>query len=53
MASRLVHCIALCRDCSWECQDYKTAARKAREHHRKTGHKIGVETAYCYVIGEK
>jgi hypothetical protein len=52
MAGRLVHAIAECRECEWSTQDYRVATRQARQHHRKTGHQVSVETGYCYIIGE-
>jgi hypothetical protein len=40
-------------ECKWKDEDYKVVRRNARQHHRKTGHKVLVETAYAYAIGEK
>jgi len=43
----LVHGIANCSDCSWECQDYMTVQRKAASHARTEEHNVSVELGYA------
>jgi len=49
----VVHCVANCSDCGWEETDYQTAGRKAREHAKKTGHEVIVETGTYRILNEK
>ena len=48
----LVHAVASCENCAFEESDYKKAQRKGREHFKKTGHKVTVETGYCQIYGD-
>jgi len=60
MSDGVVHCIAECLDCPpakdgfprrWE--DYLTARKLAREHSRKTGHRVVGESGTSWTYGEK
>lgn len=42
----LIGAIARCSDCEWEDESYHTAQKTAREHHKKTGHEVIVESTY-------
>ena len=42
----LIHAIAQCQDCDWSEEDYKVAQKRAREHAKKTGHTVDLETGY-------
>jgi hypothetical protein len=43
----LVHGIAKCTQCDWECQDY-IKVQKAAKHHAKTKHhKVEMELGYA------
>ena len=42
----LIGTIASCYDCDWVEEDYRTAQKDAREHAKKTGHEVNVETTY-------
>lgn len=46
----IIHQIAQCQDCDWECSDYLTANRKAHYHKKKTNHRIIIETGTYYEI---
>ena len=46
MKKALIHAIAHCRDCDFMDDNYLTAQKSGRDHHIKTGHKVGIETAY-------
>jgi hypothetical protein len=50
---RLVHVIAICFDCGWRGEDYKTTQKEARNHAVKTGHTVNVETAYNQTYNPK
>ena len=52
VASRksLVHGIASCRNCGWECTNYLTVQRSARRHTKKTGHNVAMELGYHVTI---
>jgi len=39
----VVHVIAQCRDCSWECQNYLTAQKLAARHARVKKHVVSVD----------
>ena len=45
----LVHAVAYCSDCDWEETGYKIAVKKGRDHARRTGHKVSVETGYVQI----
>ena len=49
----LIHAIASCRDCDWEEEGYKVAQKKAREHAKKTGHTVDIETGYIQTYNPK
>ena len=49
----LIHAVAHCSDCKWEDTDYRTAITTAREHAKKTGHTVEVETGYCKTYNPK
>ena len=53
LGRKIVHVIAVCHDCSWEEQDYNKAAKKGREHARKTGHEVSIETCYSQIYNLK
>ena len=40
------HAIAMCLDCGWRDEGYKTAQKEGRRHAIKTGHCVIVEIAY-------
>jgi hypothetical protein len=42
----LVHAIAHCMDCDWECQDYLMVQRKAAYHAKTKGHRVSAELGY-------
>lgn len=42
----LVHGIANCMNCGWECQDYLTVQSAAQHHAKQTGHRVSVELGY-------
>ena len=46
----LIHGVAHCMVCDWLCEDYLTVQRKARQHTRKTGHRVSMELAYDVTI---
>jgi len=48
-----IHCIAHCRDCDWEEEDYNLAKREAYKHSRKNKHIVDVEEGYWFVYGDK
>ena len=43
----LIHGIANCTECDWQCQDYLTVERQAAKHARITGHRVGAELGYA------
>jgi len=43
-----IHCIATCKTCGEERQDYRIARGWAYHHSRRTGHHVLVEVAYCF-----
>lgn len=47
---RVIHCIAQCKVCGWTAQAYKTAAREAAIHARKTNHIVTVEQGVTYNV---
>lgn len=49
----LVHAIAQCSDCDWEEMSYRIAVKQGREHARKTGHEVIVETGYAQIYNSK
>ena len=49
----VVHCVAQCSDCDFEETDYIVAGRKAREHAKKTGHEVIVETGTYRILNDK
>jgi hypothetical protein len=53
MKKDTIGCLVHCTVCDWNDEGYTTARDSARQHSRKTGHKvIGEETIafeYCYV----
>jgi len=53
LSSFLVHAIAKCRDCSWSEEYYEIAVRKGREHAKKTGHTVDIETGYVWTLNDK
>lgn len=46
----LIHCIAVCKDCSWREEAYTKAARAAASHVKKTGHVVGVDQGFVYSV---
>lgn len=46
----LVHGIANCLDCDWQCMNYCTVQRSARRHTEQTGHKVSMELGYAVTI---
>lgn len=42
----LVHAIAKCYDCGWESES-KNAMLLAGKHHKRTGHEVHAEWAFC------
>jgi hypothetical protein len=48
----LVHAVADCRDCDFSEHDYKIAVQKGRQHAKKTGHCVIVETGYCQIYND-
>lgn len=46
----LVHGIANCLDCKWECSNYCTVQRSARRHTEQTGHNVSMELGYHVTI---
>ena len=46
----LIHGVAHCMVCDWLCEDYLTVQRKARQHTRKTGHRVSMELGYDVTI---
>ena len=49
----LIGALASCHDCDWEEEDYRTAQKDAREHARKTGHTVNVETTYTQTYNQR
>lgn len=49
----LVHGIANCCDCQWECQDYLTVQRKAANHAKRRHHKVSVDLSYAVTYDER
>lgn len=49
----LVHAIADCLDCDWEETDYRIAVQKGRQHAKKTGHEVNIETGYNQILNPK
>lgn len=47
---RIIHCIAKCKDCDWDEDNYKTAAREAAVHSRREGHSVRVEQGIVYTV---
>jgi len=47
----LVHGIANCTKCSWECQDYLTVQAKASAHAQATGHRVTADLGYAVEYG--
>lgn len=50
--SGIVHIIACCGDCQWECQNYKNGLAQSKIHHNRTGHTVSVEigTSVLYTL---
>lgn len=42
----LIHGIANCTQCDWQCQDYLTVQARAAQHARSTGHRVSAELGY-------
>lgn len=49
----LVHALAYCRDCDYEATYYTTAVQNGRNHARKTGHTVDIETGYSQTYNPK
>lgn len=49
----LIHAIANCTDCNWQEDDYHIAVRKGRDHAKRTGHKVSVETGYAQIYNDR
>jgi hypothetical protein len=49
----LVHAVANCAECSWECQDYLTTQAKASAHAQSTGHFVTMDLGYAVEYGER
>jgi endogenous inhibitor of DNA gyrase (YacG/DUF329 family) len=49
----LVHAVAYCSDCNFKEEYFLNAQKAAKNHYKKTGHEVLVETGYCQVYGEK
>lgn len=47
----LVHGIAACTVCGWNCEDYLTVQRQASAHATKTGHEVKAELGYIMSYG--
>ncbi len=47
---RVVHCIAQCKNCDWNDDGFKDAARKASRHSREKGHAVLVEQGVTYTV---
>lgn len=43
----LVHGIANCTQCDWQCQDYLTVQARAARHAKETGHRVDAELGYA------
>ena len=41
----ITSCIARCMDCDWSDESLRHARNRAYQHHKKTGHKVIVESA--------
>ena len=49
----LIHSLADCRDCDWSATNWQTAVKEGREHARKTGHEVELETGYAQTLNPK
>jgi hypothetical protein len=45
--------VAYCSDCNFKEEYFLNAQKAAKNHYKKTGHEVLVETGYCQVYGEK
>jgi len=52
MSYRVVHCIAECKICGKEWQNYLTVRKQAREHFLNTGHHVIGETGSMFEYGK-
>ncbi len=43
-----IHVLAVCKGCSWTCDDYKAAEVNAQHHVLDTGHSVLVERAQSW-----
>lgn len=41
-----IHAIAKCKDCDWIDEDFMTAQKTAREHHKQNNHDVNIEIGY-------
>lgn len=46
--SNIIHQLGNCQDCGMYWDDYRKARKQAREHAKKTGHRVNGETAICW-----
>ena len=53
MVSRkaLVHGIAHCPTCGWQCEDYLVVQKRAADHARRKGHKVNADLGYFVEYG--
>jgi len=45
----LVHAIAICRTCGWNCENYLTAWSLGKAHASRKGHEVSVDVGHNYV----
>jgi len=48
--NRIIHRKAICLECDWRDDDMMLALKRARAHHKKTGHNVNVEMTYIVVF---
>jgi hypothetical protein len=46
----LLGVIAVCSDCDFRDEDYKTGQKSGRQHHYKTGHEVNIEVTYNVIF---
>lgn len=47
----IIHRLAVCKNCGWSCDDYRTAISETKKHVNKTGHSVIVESAHSITYG--
>lgn len=50
---RKIHCIAHCRNCEWQDEDFLKSKKEAQKHAKKFKHVVDVEEGKWFVYGEK